>query len=296
MTPRIAICLTSYDRLDCTRINEEIFKLNFTHPYIVVHASSGAGAVPYLEDAFVACEPRPHYAGAIALMQGTIKAALPFEPDFLVLLDGDTWLLDEGVFLELIQRMDANPVLLMATSSWSAPPRSRIGRLMLEQSSIRHIPVDRLRQLASAPRRMAYDAVEFSTQFCILRNHGPLVEAFCGMRPYEHRRVERHWLVRFSSYFGLERVLRMTEREPRLPDYRFVCERLGLYSEHWPAAGTSTDPTNETNPYFVRPGTPGKREALELYPNIRKGKSIQRLMNTTGLTDLAYYNAGARRY
>jgi hypothetical protein len=299
MIPCVAICLTSHDRIDCTRINQEIFKLNFTHSYIVVHASSGARAASYLEDAFVPCAPKPHIEGALELMQSVIRAALPFEPDFFVLLDGDTWLLDEGILIELIHRLHSNPSLLMATCSWLPLPGS-IVRLLLELADIARVPGERVRRLSNVPHRMAYDAVSFSTQFCILRNHGPLVETFLGMSRHNRgllkQDIERQWFDRFSVRFGLEQVLRITEREPVIPDNRFICKRLALYSQHWPAAGTSTGPTDKTDPMFVSPGTPGKREALHLYPNIRRGESIQRLLNATELDDLAYYNAGARRY
>lgn len=63
MLPRIAVCMTSYDRIDCARINQEIFKLNFTHSYILIHATSGINAEPYLEDVFVRTKPKPHFLG-----------------------------------------------------------------------------------------------------------------------------------------------------------------------------------------------------------------------------------------
>lgn len=296
MTPRIAICLTSHDRLDCTRINQEVFRLNFAQPYLVIHASSGPKAAPYLEDAFVLCRPRPHYAGAMALMHSALQAALPFEPDFLVLLDGDTWLLDEVVLQGLIGRLQADAALLMATCSWMPLPPSTMDRLARELSEIREVSADRVRRLAAIPRRLAYDAVEFSTQFCILRNRRCLIELFCGMNIEDPRRPERQWFDRFSARFSLRRVMRMKEREPVHPRNRFVCEPLGLFCQHWPAAGTSTGPTDETDFHFVRADAPGKREAILHHPHIRKGDSIQRLLNATSIADLAYYNAGARRH
>lgn len=296
MTPKIAICLTSHDRLDCTRINQEIFKLNFSSPYIVVHASSGANAEQYLEDTFVPCKPLPHFAGALSLMKNAIKAALPFEPEFLVLLDGDTWLLEERPLLKTIQCLKENPVLLMATCAWMNLPRSKKIRLMTEIHEIVHIPGDRVRRLMSLPRRMRYDAIDFCTQFLILRNYKPLMDLFCSMLPDNSRLVERQWFDRFTAHFGFERVLRMKEREPVVPDHRFVCKALGLHSEHWPAAGTSTDSRNEMDIYFVKPGTPGKKEALENYPNIRNGEFIQRLLNAKNHEELAYYNIGAKRF
>lgn len=296
MNPKVAICLTSHDRLDCTYINQEIFKLNFTYPYILVHASSGAAAKPYLEDAFVHCEPLPHFAGAISLMKKAVKAALTFEPDYLVILDGDTWLLEENILLIFIQRLQKNPRLLIATCAWMSLPHRFIYRLRREITEIVDIPVNRICRFISLPRRLIYDAMDFSTQFIILRNYKPLVDLFLSLSPDDPRLIERQWFDLFSTRFSLNCVLRMKEREPVHPDRRFVCEQLGLHSEHWPAAGTSTDPRNEKEIDFVKPGTPGKKEALENHPNICNGKFIQKLLNSTTDQDLAYYNLGVKRY
>jgi hypothetical protein len=296
MIPKIAICLISYDRLDCTLINQEIFKLNFSHPYIVVHASSGAKASRYLEDAFVQCKPLPHVDGAISLMRKAIKEALPFEPDFLVVLDGDTWLLEEKHLLNAIQCLNEDPTLLMATCAWMNLPRFRVVRLALELADIVRIPVNRRQRFMSLPQRITYDATDFCTQFFILRNYQPLINLFFNMPIDNHRLVERQWFDHFSAHFNLERVLRMREREPVHPEHRFVCEQIGLHSEHWPMAGTYENPPKKNKHYFIRPDTPGKREALERYTHIRKGESIQRLLKTTDPDELAYYNAGAKRY
>lgn len=296
MECRIAICLTSHNRIDCTRINEEVFKLNFQHPYTVVHASSGQRAAPYLEDAFVRNEPLPHFAGAIVNMQTAVRAALEFNPDVLVLLDGDTWLLDERVLLDMIRRLLDGPNLLMAASSWMPPPRSSLGRIALELRELVQIREDFGLRLRAGLRRLSYDVCDFSTQFCILRNVKSLVDRFLSMRPGDGRLVERQWFDRFSARFDLQSVLRMTEREPVHPDHRFVCEPLALFSQHWPASGTSADPRDETDFHFVKPNTPGKREVLERFPNIGKGESIQRLLSATTAADLEYYNAGAPRY
>lgn len=61
--PSITICLTTHDRIDCAKINQEIFKLNFRTPFRIVHACSGSQAAPYLEDAFLWCEPKPIMPG-----------------------------------------------------------------------------------------------------------------------------------------------------------------------------------------------------------------------------------------
>lgn len=295
-TTRIAVCLTSHDRIDCSRINQEIFKLNFAQPYIIVHASSGSNAEPYLEDTFISCSPRLHFEGAVILMQSAIKAALAFEPEFIILLEGDTWLLDEQVLWGIVQRLQANTRFLMATSSWMPPPRTPIHRFAKELSEIKRIPGDRIRRIASLPRRMAYDAFDLATQFCILRNDPGLLALFRRIRLQDPRLVERRWFDLFSTYYSLKRILRIREREPVHPNNRFACERLALYSQHWPAAGTSADPRDGNNFHYVKPGTPGKREALLCYPHISKGQSIQRLLKARHPAELDYYNAGARRY
>lgn len=296
MNAKVAICLTSHNRLDCTYINQEIFKLNFTYPYILIHASSGAVARPYLEDTFIPSEPLPHFAGAISQMKKAVQTALLFEPDYLVLLDGDTWLLEENILLNFIKSLQKNPRLLMATCAWMPLPHRFVYRLQREIAEIVDIPGKRLCRFISLPRRLLYDAMDFSTQFLILRNYKPLTDLFLSLSPDDPRLTERQWLDLFSTRFGLKRVLRMKEREPVHPDRRFVCEPLGLHSEHWPAAGTSTDPRNEKEIDFVKPGTPGKKEALESHPNICKGKFIQKLLNSATDEDLAYYNIGAKRY
>ncbi len=295
MNTRIAICLTSHDRIDCTRINQEIFKLNFAHPYIITHASSGKRAEPYLEDVFVPCVALPHPAGAINLMKRSIEAALPFEPDYLVILDGDTWLLDEQVLLGLIQLLNANLQLLMATTSWTSPRRSLFHRLALEFFDLIRVREDRLVRFASLPRRMIYDAEDFSTQFLILRNQKSLIESFCGLSADNRRSVERQWFDRYAARFNLKHVLRMVEREPVHPDHRHICEPLGLFSQHWPAVGTFEDPGHEGTHSKTMACFPGKREVLESYPHICHGEAIRRLLNAKDIESLDYYNEGAQR-
>jgi len=277
------------------RINQEIFKLNFEHPYSVVHATSGPDAAPYLEDAFVRCSPQPHFAGAFSLMKSAIAAARKFEPDFFVVLEGDTWLLDERVLLGFIRAMQADAALLMAACAWMTPPRSPVRRLAREVAGLALVPEDRLRRLATLPRRLRYDAVDFGTQFFIMRNQPVLIDLFCGMCPNSRRMVERQWFERFSAYFSFRRVLRMREREPVHPHQRFACQVLGLHSEHWPAAGTYTGGDNSGALAHVEPGAPGKREALDRHPRIRTGDSIQRLLQAAGPSGLDYYNKGAQR-
>jgi len=296
MIPETAICLTSHDRLDCASINQEIFRLNFVQPYTIVHASSGPDARPYLEDVFVHSAPQPHFVGALALMKCAISAARKLEPDFLVLLEADTWLLDEHLLQGFIRRMQADSSLLIAACAWKTPPRALTRRLAREVIELARAPGERLRRMATLLRRLRYDAVDFGTQFWIMRNQAFLVDLFCGMQPDNRRMVERQWFERFSTYFGFEQVLRMREREPVHPHQRFACDRLALHSEHWPAVGTCSGNPDPCALAQVAPGAPGKREALMRYPHIRTGECIQRLLCAKTSAELAYYNKGAHRY
>ena len=127
--PSIAICLTSYNRIDCAKVNQEIFKLNFRTPFLLVHACSGAQKERYLEDAFIWCAPGSLNAGGIDLIQRSLELACErFAPDYLVHLEADTWILDEQVILRFVREMERNRRLLLATSAWSSVSRWRRAR------------------------------------------------------------------------------------------------------------------------------------------------------------------------
>jgi hypothetical protein len=275
MPPRVAICLTSHNRVDCARINQEIIKLNFTAPFYLAHATSGPERAPYLEDAFAWCEPRPLHAGAVHLLQRSFALARAgAAPDFLVHLEGDTWVLDEKIILRLVQRMADDPRLLLATSAWSSPSPRPLRRLA-------RFAWDRLQ----APRSPAWRIRDFSTQFFVVRNDRALLDRIAAMRPDPAVHAERQLFVAFTRAFPLDRVLRMTEREPVHPDHRQACPLLALYCHHWPAAGAG-------DPRRVRPDEPGKKEALLSYPSIRRGEHLQRLLAATSYD---YYNPGSSR-
>ena len=114
------MCLTTHDRIDCARISQEIIKLNYRRPLPIVHAASAPDYRPYLEDVFVSCEPRPLKAGAVNLLQRAITAATSaFDADYLVHLEGDTWLLDEEVIHRYIRKMEADDQVVLCTCSWN---------------------------------------------------------------------------------------------------------------------------------------------------------------------------------
>ena len=279
--PSIAICLTTHNRIDCAKINQEIFKLNFRTPFRVVHACSGAQTEPYLEDAFVWCEPKPINAGAINLIQRSFELACErYAPDYLVHLEADTWILDEQVILRYVREMERNPHLLLATSAWWSVSRWR---------RVRHAIGAAIRK-PSTLLKHRFDIIDFSTQFFIVRNEPAVLWCILDMPVNEKRRAERQFFDAYVSRFSLDTVLRMREREPVHPHNRQMCEALALYCQHWPAKGTA-----EPNPKSRRHAgldQIGKKEALLKFPRIRRGEAIQRLLSTTSFD---YYNPGATR-
>jgi hypothetical protein len=280
--PSIAICLTSHDRIDCARINQEIFKLNFRTPFRVVHACSGRQKERYLEDAFIWCEPKPLHSGAINLIQRSFEVACErFVPDYLVHLEADTWILDERVILRFVHQMERNRHLLLATSAWWPASRWRRARNALRVA---------LRQ-PSALWKHPFDIGDFATQFFIVRNDPAVVRCILDIRANERERAERQFFDMYFSRFNLDTVLRMREREPVHPHNRQVCEALALYCQHWPAMGTA-EPRSPRDPHYGGPQQLGKKEALLQFAHISRGEAIQRLLNATSFE---YYNSGASR-
>jgi hypothetical protein len=280
-SPSIVICLTTHNRIDCAKINQEIFKLNFRTPFRVVHACSGAQAEPYLEDAFVWCEPKPINAGAINLIQRSFELACQqYSPDYLVHLEADTWILDEHVILRYVHEMERSPHLLLATSAWwSVSPwrrvRNAIGAAIGRPSSL---------------LQHRFNIIDFSTQFFIMRNDPAVLRCILDMPANEKRRAERQFFEAYIRRFGLDTVLRMHEREPVHPHNRQMCEALALYCQHWPARGTA-EPSPQNRRYAASDQI-GKKEALLKFPRIRRGEAIQRLLRATSFE---YYNPGATR-
>ena len=280
--PSITICLTSHNRIDCAKINQEIFKLNFRTPFRVVHASSGPQKEPYLEDAFIWCDPKPINVGAVNLIQRAFELACErFAPDYLVHLEADTWILDEQVILRFVHEMERSPHLLLATSAWWSVSRWRRTRYAIRAAIGK----------SWARLKHRFDIMDFSTQFFIVRNDPAVLRCILDMPATTKRRVERQFFDAYLSRFSLDTVLRMREREPVHPHNRQMCEALALYCQHWPAMGTA-EPSALEDGHLARPDQIGKKEALLKFPHIRRGEAIQRLL---GATSFDYYNPGASR-
>ena len=72
-----------------------------------------------------------------------------------------------------------------------------------------------------------------------------------------------------------------------------MCEKLALYSQHWPAVGTLDIAGARTEAADLTPDCIGKKEALLAYPQITQGVELNRLLQASSYD---YYNPGAKRY
>jgi len=292
----LIICMTSDNRIDCARINQEIIKQNYSRPMPIVHASSNAEYKGYLEDAFVHCEKKPLHQGAVNLLQQALKKATKnFAASYIVHLEADTWLLDERVIYEQIARMERAGALL-STSAWSGPHPAPsflargISRLLRSVSRVNKLFASVLREKL---RNKLLPIVDFSTQFFIIQNNRQLIECILRMEPDQTMIAEKQFFNSFTSKFSLSKVVRMTEREPVHPDNRYRCKALSLYCQHWPAKGTAMDPRPKDHPLYVSNEYIGKKETLQCFPHISRGEHLQKLL---AATNYDYYNPGAIRY
>jgi hypothetical protein len=292
--PRVAICMTTHNRIDCARINQEIIKYNFPPEWKIVHACSNAGYERYLEDELIRCEPLPLTAGALNLLQQSLRRAIElYQPEYLVHLEGDTWILDSEVVLRYARQLEQNPSALIAASSWS------VDKLLLWQWrwQVEHSLLSAFKyRLARGLRPLGYnyglrETETLSTQFFVAKNRPELVEALLNLSP-DHGFVLENGLYRtMVERFGPAAILGMPEREPLRPAHRWICEPLSLYGQHWPTlipnpvAGTPPDPGSHYN-------IPGKRETLQAAGWLRSGPHMQKLLTAP---DLSYYNEKASR-
>ena len=179
------------------------------------------------------------------------------------------------------------------TSAWSEVSGSRREQAWREARAASRRLASFPRALRSLRSRVRARILDFSTQFFVIRNDQRVVACLLGMRPDGRTHAERELFDAYLARFDLDTVLRMTEREPVHPTYRYACPPLALHCEHWPAAGTYDDPRAPSDPLYVSPTTPGKREALLARPALRAGETLNRLLASD---DLGWYNPGALRH
>lgn len=297
------VCMTTYNRIDCARINQEIIKLNYIKPFPIVHACSSNNYDKYLEDVLVACEQpelqQPQASeigtlqhGALNLLQQSLAAATKnFTPEYLVHLEGDTWIMDESIIHSIIEKMDRKKELMICTSAWDEDPLAfkylKEPRLLTRL----HLWFARLLRKLGRPYRLTCRD-SLATQFFVVRATPEILECFRTLKPIPGLDLEQALYRAFMARFGEHNILRQRVREPIHPFNRFVCEKLALFSQHWPARGTANDTRNPSHPRYISPFFDGKRETLQKYSSIRRGEHLQKLLHTR---TFEYYNYGASR-
>jgi len=284
--------MTTYNRIDCARINQEIIKLNYKHPLKIVHTCSSDNYEQYIEDAYLQCTPKNLQNGASDLLKQSIKLAMDtYSPEYIVHLEGDTWIMDENIIYGLIAEMDNNKDLMIATSAWDED--------LLEFQYLKNpgIKLGLERVYANIARSFGKDYKlacrdSLATQIFVIRTTPEMLDCFLELEPITGIDLEQALYKKFMQHYNEENILRIKAREPIHPHNRYVTEKLSLYSQHWPARGTANDDREPTHPRYISPDTDGKRETLEHFTSVRNGKYIQKLLNTNTFD---YYNPGASR-
>ena len=289
---RVVVCLTTFNRIDCARINQEILKLNYRNSFPIVHACSSSIYEQYLEDLLIRCEPGNLRAGALDLLQRSLEAAAAkFQPEYIIHLEGDTWIMDENIIHDIISEMDRNKSLMICTSAWDEDWLAF--RYLKKPGALLKLHM----QLAKSIRRFGVPYYlkctdSLATQFFVIRAAPEVIDCFTLLKPIKGIDLEQALYRSFIQRFREHNILRLRVREPIHPYNRYVCEKLSLYSQHWPARGTAKDCRDPAHPRYISPSSDGKRETLLKCPSIREGKYIQRLLNAQSFD---YYNQGASR-
>lgn len=303
---KAVVCMTTFNRIDCARINQEIIKLNYSNPFLIVHACSSSNYEKYLEDVLVTCKQAPLQTlqtsvterieilqrGALNLLQQSMASTQEaFHPEYIIHLEGDTWIMDEQIIQDIIAKMDRNKELMICTSAWD---EDLLVFKYLKQPSI----TSKLHLwFASAVRRLGYPfrlacRDSLATQFFVIRAIPEVMECFRTLETIPGCDLEQALYRRFMRQFGERNILRQRVREPIHPFNRYVCERLSLFSQHWPARGTANDQRDPTHPRYISPTLDGKRETLLRFPSIYRGEYLQKLLDAKSFE---YYNPGASR-
>lgn len=294
--------MTTFNRTDCARINQEIIKLNYSAPLQIVHACSSPDYGIHLEDVLVACSPpkaqdqdtsiQTLQRGALDLLKRSLAGAIEkFAPEYIIHLEGDTWIMDEQVIWNIISRMERNRELIICTSAWDEDQVAFKHLKHRTLSTWLHLRAAGIfRKLGRPYRLTCRDSL--ATQFFVIKTTPELLEVIDALEPIPGLDLEQAFYRAFMARFGEKNILRQSVREPIHPFNRFVCEGLSLFSQHWPARGTANDGRDPTHPRYIAPTVDGKKETLLRFTSIRRGEHLQRLLNADTFD---YYNAGASR-
>ena len=257
----------------------ELIKLNYPHPWPIVHACSDKNYTQYIEDLLVKCEPKALQAGAFDLLKSSMTAAnTQYNPDFIVHLEADTWLLNQAYIEKYIALLAENPNAVIASSSWSFDKSEKwkaSGKVFKKLAYY----VTRLTKKIGLKWHIGWQNT-VASQFFIVKNTAEFRSLLSTMTaPSDGDYLEKHLFSKITKRFGKKAVVWMKEREPVHPNNRDSCEAMALFCHHFPGKGASNED--------------GKKEVLERYKSLKKGKYMTKLLQSD---DLSYYNPNAKRF
>ena len=284
--PSVVVCITTYNRVDCARINMEIIKLNYKNQWPIVHACSDQNYTQYIEDILIKCEPKALQRGAFELLkQAIIVANEKYQPNYIVHVEADTWLMNQSFIENYISALNDREECLIAASNWTFDKTEKWKKSTKFSKQLNY-QVTRFTKKLGLKWHIGWKNT-ISTQFFVLKN----TEAFRALineipEPDPKGYLEKHLFKQIKKRFGKKSILWIKEREPVHPNNRDTCDAMELYSQHFPSSKTSGLSHNNL-------ALDGKKETLERYPSLTQGKFMQKLLESENLD---YYNEGAKRY
>jgi len=85
-----------------------------------VHGCSNSNWVKYLEDVLVKREAKGLQDGALDLLLNSLETAnKEFHPDYIIHIEGDTWLMNQAILEKYIQKLEDNPKNVIAAARWN---------------------------------------------------------------------------------------------------------------------------------------------------------------------------------
>ncbi|MEQ0777850.1 hypothetical protein ABLT15_36685 [Paraburkholderia tropica] len=278
---RVAVCITSFDRIDCALILQEIIKFNWPNKWYIVHATSSKNYDGYLEDVLILREQKKLTCGALDLLVSSIQAAknnIPGGVDYIVHLEADTWIGNQSVVNKYLNILANKPDSIIAASSWSYDQVPMLLSDPFLRRQLRGLILRKLRALGFACG--VGDRNSISTQFFIAKATPDFIDLVACIEANDDDFLEKLVYEKIVEKYGKTSIIPMAEREPVHPAYRYACDALSLATHHWPSS-------NEHSASY-----PGKKEWLIKQKFVSLGPHMERLLRES---DLAYYNKGASR-
>ena len=266
---KIVVSITTFNRIDCARINIEIIKKNYKAHWPIVHACSSSLYKKYKEDVLIKCNPLPMPMGPFDLLkQSIIRAQDIYQADFIVHIEGDTWLMDQTIIEKYINQLDKDKYGIIAASKWNFDKQ---GKWKISKKIYKNFFyfATKITKKMGLRLHLGWENT-FSTQFFILKNSEKIQHIFKTMKPPKPGvYLEKYLYNDIKKRFGKRAFLMMDERDPVHPLYRESCDGLKLYSSHQPKE---------------------KKKTLKRFPFLSQGFYMKKLLRTKNLN---YYNKDA---